>query len=204
MALWQRWPGRRRACWQLVEQSATKWTLSYPFVQGGYIVLTNYRLIWIGASHSRSHEHSSSAAAAGVPCHLPLPAVSDAEHKSGMLVKAARIKLAVRVDSASYPTAGEELLLVGQGSKSEARRRRRRCNLARSLGARPDVAPSLHLSRWAPTRLQHALPTRRTLLRRKPIRSPCSRPWQTPEVWHAWRHSRWSAEAPPQRRCTPS
>ncbi|KAL4422699.1 hypothetical protein ABPG75_008896 [Micractinium tetrahymenae] len=71
--------------------------------RGGYVVLTNYRLIWIGSSHGSSNQHSGSAA--GVPCHLPLPAVSDAEHKGGMLVKAARIKLAVRVDNASYPTA---------------------------------------------------------------------------------------------------
>ncbi len=75
------------------------------FLQGGYVVLTNYRLIWIGTGHGKGDAHSSSAS--GVPCHLPLLAVSDAEHKHGLLVKAARIKLAVRVDNASYPTAGE-------------------------------------------------------------------------------------------------
>lgn len=59
-------------------------------------MLTNYRLIWI----------TRAAPAAGVPCHLPLPAVSAAEHKGGLL-KAARIKLQVRVDSQRYPTPGK-------------------------------------------------------------------------------------------------
>jgi hypothetical protein len=69
--------------------------------------LTNYRLIWISTRSSSSDGGSSGATpAAGVPCHLPLPAVSAAEHKHGMLVKHSRLELSVRVDTASYPTHG--------------------------------------------------------------------------------------------------
>lgn len=73
----------------------------------GHIILTNYRLIWVSATASSAGAPApagSAAPAAGVPCHLPLPAVSDAEHRPGRLIKPARIKLAVRVDGASYPT----------------------------------------------------------------------------------------------------
>lgn len=66
-------------------------------LQDGYVVLTNYRLIWM----------SSRGGPAGVPCHLPLPAVGHAEVHAGVAIfKAARLKLQVRVDEAAYPTPG--------------------------------------------------------------------------------------------------
>lgn len=72
--------------------------------QDGYVVLTNYRLIWIGSRASASAA-AREADAAAPPCHLPLPAVSAAEHKSG-IVRASRLKLSVRLDSTSFPTPG--------------------------------------------------------------------------------------------------
>lgn len=75
-------------------------------------MLTNYRLIWISSYVSSTSSASTAAAqqappGAGVPCHLPLPAVGGAEVKSGVaLLKSARLKLQVRVDGASYPTPG--------------------------------------------------------------------------------------------------
>ncbi len=68
-------------------------------------MLTSYRLIWLTSA-------APAAAAGGVPCHLPLPAVAAAEHHPHM-IKAARLKLAVRVDSASYPTPGETSQAAG-------------------------------------------------------------------------------------------
>lgn len=158
--------------------------LSGPLLQGGYVVLTNYRLIWIGTGHGKGDPTGSSAC--GVPCHLPLLAVSDAEHRSGLLVKAARIKLAVRVDSASYPTAGEAL---SDGAK--------RCALkpaavegSATLPCAPAGAASPTVPHsWSRARAQHALPPGGTLeaplLRHLRRRHPS--PLQTFGAWHAWR-----------------
>nr|KAI3430421.1 hypothetical protein D9Q98_005016 [Chlorella vulgaris] len=93
--------------------------------KGGYVVLTNYRLIWM--SSTTAPQDGSSGSAAGVPCHLPLPAVSDAEHKAGMLLKNPRVKLLVRVDASRYPTADSRsvaavspLKLVCKGGSPDA------------------------------------------------------------------------------------
>jgi hypothetical protein len=75
-------------------------------IQDGYVVLTNYRLIWL----LRDAAAGEGGGGGGVPCHLPLPAVSDVEHRSGMLVKAARLKLMVRLDGGRHPTADSRVV----------------------------------------------------------------------------------------------
>ena len=91
--------------------------------QDGYVVLTNYRIIWISTSSTSSSTSSTSGGngsdsgqVGGVPCHLPLQAVAQAEHKPGRLINYARIKLHVRQDSASYPTPGELVVCILGGN----------------------------------------------------------------------------------------
>ena len=70
-------------------------------------MLTNYRLIWMSGRGGQAARGPPPHAGAGVPCHLPLPAVGHAEVHGGVaLLKAARLKLQVRVDDAAYPTPG--------------------------------------------------------------------------------------------------
>lgn len=82
---------------QLQSAALTVSQFNCAAAQDGYVVLTNYRLIWM----------SSRSGPDGVPCHLPLPAVGHAEVHGGVAIfKAARMKLQVRVDDEAYPTPG--------------------------------------------------------------------------------------------------
>lgn len=101
----------------------------------GYVVLTNYRLIWMTTKPPELPFD-------GVPCGLPLGAVAHIEHKPGRLIKHTRLKLSVRVDAGRYPATSSAavegvtpLKLICKGSSPDAWRTQLDASLARAAWA---------------------------------------------------------------------
>ena len=68
-------------------------------MQDGYAVLTSYRLLWVSYQ-------SSDTPFDGVPCYLPLGAISETDfQKTFLQLKPSRVKLHVRLDAAGYPSS---------------------------------------------------------------------------------------------------
>lgn len=78
----------------------------------GYIILTNFRLIWISYSASAT----TTTPFDGIPCHIPLGSIAQTELSSSFLhLKPSKLKLQVRLDAADYPSS--DALRVARMSK---------------------------------------------------------------------------------------
>jgi hypothetical protein len=69
------------------------------YLQNGYVILTDYRIIWIPYQYGKVSGYK------GVPCHIPLPSVASIEVSRTLLkVKPSKVTLYVRFNTRGHPS----------------------------------------------------------------------------------------------------